>query len=138
MRTTARSVSALVLLVALAGCSEAQDAVDGAQGAVDSATKARDCVALAGDTLQSRIADAQQVDAQEVRQAADRLSERVGQIEDADLRTAAESLQAALVRASDAVAQGDTSAIRQSRDEAVAAARRTASECGIPVDRFLG
>ncbi|NHC13073.1 hypothetical protein [Motilibacter deserti] len=135
MRVRLGPAAALALLFVLAGCSDAQDAVN---DATTGAVKARDCAQLASDTLQSRIADAQQVDQQEVEQAAQRLADRIDQIQDTDLKSAAESLRASLQRAADAAAQGDTSALQKAREQAVAAARRAAGECGIPVDRFTG
>jgi len=135
MRPAARLLAPLVTLLAVAGCSDAKNAVN---DAADGANKAADCAALANDTLQSGVTDAQQLNQQDVKQAADRLSDRAAQIDDADLRSAAQSLQAALDRVADAVAKGDTSALAKARTQAETAAREAAGECGIPVDRFTG
>ena len=135
MRATASRLAPLVVLLAVAGCSDAKDAVN---DAASSANKAADCAALANDTLQSGVTDAQQLDPQDVQQAADRLSDRAATIDDADLRSAAQSLQDALGRVADAVAKGDTSALAKARTQAETAAREAAGECGIPVDRFTG
>lgn len=135
-RTTAAALAAPILsLFALTGCSDAQDALD---QTATSAGKARDCIAVAEQVTRSRLGAEGQLDEQDVSKAADELSDRAAQIEDTTLREAVQSLQDSLERAAQLGGDATPAQIEQARDRAVEAARRTADECGIPLERFTG
>ena len=128
------------VLLAVSGCSEAQQAVDQAEQTRDDVTsgasKVQECAALAADAARARLGQVGQVDAQAAREAADRVAERVGSISDADVRAAAEQLQGALVAAADVAERGDTQALDAARQQVTDAAKNAAQTCGLPEGAF--
>jgi hypothetical protein len=130
-RLAAGAVLTVAALLA-AGCSEARDAVDGATSA---AQKVRDCAGLAADAARAGIGE-RQVSVEDAQQAAQRVEQRVSEIDNADVRAAAERLQAALADAAEAVRTQDTSRLEEARQQVTDAARRAAESCDLPVEQF--
>jgi hypothetical protein len=131
MRATA---VALVLAVpALAGCEAAQQAQDIGQG-VD---KAADCAALVGELTGIDWSDVRQAPA-EAEQAAQRLDERLREVDDADVKAAGEALSDRVRQAADAAANADAADAQKALADVEAAARRLASACDVNVDQVGG
>jgi hypothetical protein len=131
MRATA---VALVLAVpALAGCEAAQQAQDIGQG-VD---KAADCAALVGELSGVDWSDVRRAPA-EAEQAAQRLDERLREVDDADVKAAGEALSDRVRQAADAAANADAADAQKALADVEAAARRLASACDVNVDQVGG
>ena len=125
---------ALVLAVpVLAGCDAAQQAQDIGQG-VD---KAADCAALVGELTGVDWSDVRQAPA-EAEQAAQRLDERLREVDDADVKAAGEALRDRVRQAADAAASADAADAQQALADVEAAARRLASACDVNVDQVGG
>jgi hypothetical protein len=125
---------ALALAVpVLAGCEAAQQAQDIGQG-VD---KAADCAALVGELTGVDWSDVRQAPA-EAEQAAQRLDERLREVDDADVKAAGEALRDRVRQAADAAASADAADAQQALADVEAAARRLASACDVNVDQVGG
>ena len=124
---TRRALALVLLPLALAtGCAQAQDTAD----------KVRDCAALASDVARSGL---QGVPTQEEAEAAvKRLDDRVEQLDSEEVRDAATVLRDRLRELQSAARSADPAAARQAADRARAAARDAAEACSLPVDQFLG
>jgi hypothetical protein len=122
---------ALVLAVpVLAGCEAAQQAQDIGQG-VD---KAADCAALVGELTGIDWSDVQQAPA-EAEQAAQKLDERLREVDDADVKQAGEALRDRVRELADAARNASAAEAQQALADVEAAARRLASTCGVNVDQ---
>ncbi|HZA83370.1 MAG TPA: hypothetical protein VFC13_18195, partial [Actinomycetes bacterium] len=84
-RGRAAAVALLLSVVVLAGCEAAQQASQG----VD---KAADCAALVGELTGVNWSDVRQAPA-EAEQAAERLDQRLREVDDADVKAAGEALR---------------------------------------------
>jgi outer membrane murein-binding lipoprotein Lpp len=125
---------ALVLAVpVLAGCDAAQQAQDIGQG-VD---KAADCAALVGELTGIDWSDVQQAPA-EAEQAAQRLDERLRDVNDADVKAAGEALRDRVRQLAEAAQNADAADARQALSDVEAAARRLAGACDVNVDQVGG
>jgi hypothetical protein len=133
-RSMRAAAVALVLAVpALAGCEAAQQAQDIGQG-VD---KAADCAALVGELTGVDWSDVRQAPA-EAEQAAQRLDERLREVDDADVKAAGEALSDRVRQAADAAANADAADAQKALADVEAAARRLASACDVNVDQVGG
>jgi hypothetical protein len=122
---------ALVLAVpVLTGCEAAQQAQDIGQG-VD---KAADCAALVGELTGINWSDVQQAPA-EAEQAAQKLDERLREVDDADVKQAGEALRDRVRELADAARNASAAEAQQALADVEAAARRLASTCGVNVDQ---
>ncbi|HJW59357.1 MAG TPA: hypothetical protein VJ931_06955 [Actinomycetota bacterium] len=125
---------ALVLAVpVLAGCDAAQQAQDIGQG-VD---KAADCAALVGELTGVSWSDVQQVPAQ-AEEAAEKLDQRLQEVDDADVKAAGEALRDRVRQLADAAQNADAADAQQALADVEAAARRLASACDVNVDQVGG
>jgi hypothetical protein len=125
---------ALVLAVpVLAGCDAAQQAQEVGQG-VD---KAADCAALVGELTGIDWSDVRQAPAQ-AEQAAQRLDERLREVNDADVKAAGEALRDRVRQLAEAARNADAADVQQALTDVEAAARRLASACNVNVDQVGG
>jgi hypothetical protein len=125
---------ALVLAVpVLAGCEAAQQAQDIGQG-VD---KAADCAALVSELTGINWNDVQQAPA-EAEQAAQKLDQRLREVNDADVRQAGEELRDRVRELADAARNASAADAQQALADVEAAARRLASACDVSVDQVGG
>jgi hypothetical protein len=129
----AAAVALVLALPALAGCEAAQQAQDIGQG-VD---KAADCAALVGELTGVDWSDVRQAPA-EAEQAAQRLDERLREVDDADVKAAGEALSARVRQAADAAANADAADAQKALADVEAAARRLAGACDVNVDQVGG
>jgi hypothetical protein len=122
---------ALVLAVPLlAGCDAAQQAQQG----VD---KAADCAGLVGELSGIDWNDVRQAPAQ-AEQAAQRLDERLREVDDADVKRAGEALRDRVRSLAEAARNADAADSRKALADVEAAARRLASTCCVDVDQVGG
>jgi hypothetical protein len=122
---------ALVLAVPLlAGCDAAQQAQQG----VD---KAADCAGLVGELSGIDWNDVRQAPAQ-AEQAAQRLDQRLREVDDADVKRAGEALRDRVRSLAEAARNADAADSRKALADVEAAARRLASTCGVDVDQVGG
>jgi hypothetical protein len=122
---------ALVLAVPLlAGCDAAQQAQQG----VD---KAADCAGLVGELSGIDWNDVRQAPA-EAEQAAQRLDQRLREVDDADVKRAGEALRDRVRSLAEAARNADAADSRKALADVEAAARRLASTCGVDVDQVGG
>jgi predicted small secreted protein len=134
MRTRkAAAVGLLLAVPVLAGCETAQQAQEVGQG-VD---KAADCAALVGELTGVDWGDVQRAPA-EAEQAAQRLDQRLREVDDADVKQAGEALRDRVQQLADAAAKADTADAQQALADVEAAARRLASACDVNVDQVGG
>ena len=125
---------ALVLAVPfLAGCEAAQQAQEVGQG-VD---KAADCAGLVGELSGIDWGDVRQAPA-EAEQAAQRLDQRLREVDDADVKQAGEALRDRVRQLADAAGSADAADAQKALAEVEAAARRLASACDVNVDQVGG
>jgi hypothetical protein len=125
---------ALVLAVpVLTGCEAAQQAQDIGQG-VD---KAADCAALVGELSGINWTDVQQAPA-EAEQAAQKLDQRLREVDDADVKQAGEALRDRVRELADAARNASAAEAQQALADVEAAARRLATTCGVNVDQVGG
>jgi outer membrane murein-binding lipoprotein Lpp len=128
------AVIALVLAApVLAGCEAAQQAQEIGQG-VD---KAADCAGLVGELTGIDWSDVQRAPA-EAEQAAQRLDQRLREVDDADVRQAGEALRDRVRELADAAANASAADAREALADVEAAARRLASTCGVDVNQVGG
>jgi hypothetical protein len=133
MRRTSAVVA--VGLFSLAACGEVRETADQVASGAD---VVRDCAVLATDAAQVRLESLEQVDAQDVQQAAEQLGEDVATIDDAEVRAAAERLQEGLEQAAQAAREGDATALEDARQEVTDAFAEAAQACDVPVEEFTG
>ena len=121
-RTAAAGLSVLLL----SSCSQAQDV----------ASRTTDCAGLASDVASAGL-DRTPSQA-EAERAVDRLDERIGQLKNEDVKSAAGTLRDRLREVQEAARNGDPAAAQRAAAQARDAARRAAQACGVPADQFLG
>jgi hypothetical protein len=126
-------VAVLLAVPLLAGCEAAQQAREVGQG-VD---KARDCAALVGELTGIDWSDVRRAPA-EAERAAQRLDERLREVNDADVKAAGEALRDRVRRLADAARSADAADIQRALADVEAAARRLASTCGVDVSQVGG
>jgi predicted small secreted protein len=126
----AAAVALLLSVVVLAGCEAAQQAGQG----VD---KAADCAALVGELTGVNWSDVRQAPA-EAEQAAERLDQRLREVDDADVKAAGEALRDRVRQLADAARSADAADVTRAVAEVEAAARRLASTCGVDVNQVGG
>ena len=125
---------ALVLAVpVLAGCEAAQQAQEVGQG-VD---KAADCAALVGELTGINWTDVQQAPA-EAEQAAQKLDQRLREVDDAEVRQAGEALRDRVRELADAARNASAADVQQALADVEAAARQLASTCGVDAGEVGG
>jgi argininosuccinate lyase len=125
---------ALVLAVpALAGCEAAQQAQEVGQG-VD---RTRDCAALIGELAGVDWRDVRHAPA-EAEQAAQRLDQRLREVDDADVKRAGEALRDRVRSLADVAGSADTADAQRALADVESAARRLASACDVNVDQVGG
>jgi predicted small secreted protein len=129
-RRRAATVALLLSVVVLAGCEAAQQASQG----VD---KAADCAALVGELSGVDWSDVRQAPA-EAEQAAERLDQRLREVDDADVKAAGEALRDRVRQLADAARSADAADVTGAVAEVEAAARRLASTCGVDVNQVGG
>jgi hypothetical protein len=125
--------AALALVLAapvLAGCDAAQQAGQG----VD---KAADCAGLVGELTGVDWNDVRQAPAQ-AEQAAQRLDQRLREVDDADVKQAGEALRDRVRRLAEAAGNADAADAQQALADVEAAARRLAAACDVNVDQVGG
>ena len=125
-RTARAAVGVALVLAATAGCSEA----------VDTASRVRDCAALASDVAASGLGAAPSL--AQAEQAVRRLDERIATLGDGEVKTAATTLRDRLTDLVAAARGGDAAAISSAAAAARTAAEQAARTCGLPVEQFLG
>jgi outer membrane murein-binding lipoprotein Lpp len=129
----AAAVAVVLAVPVLAGCEAAQQAQDIGQG-VD---KAADCAALVGELTGINWTDVQQAPA-EAEQAAQKLDQRLREVDDADVKQAGEALRDRVRELADAARNASAAEAQQALADVEAAARRLASTCGVNVDQVGG
>jgi outer membrane murein-binding lipoprotein Lpp len=117
----------------LAGCDAAQQAQEISQG-VD---KAADCAGMVGELTGIDWSDVQRAPA-EAEQAAQRLDQRLREVDDADVKRAGEALRDRVRQLADAAANASAADAREALDDVEAAARRLGSICGVEADQVGG
>ena len=128
------AVVALVLAVpVMAGCEAAQQAQEIGQG-VD---RAADCAALVGELTGINWSDVQQAPA-EAEQAAQKLDQRLREVNDADVKQAGEALRDRVRELADAARNASAADVQQALADVEAAARRLATTCGVDVGQVGG
>jgi hypothetical protein len=133
-RSLRAAAVALVLSVPLlAGCEAAQQAQDIGQG-VD---KAADCAGLVGELTGINWNDVREAPA-EAEQAAQKLDQRLREVDDADVRQAGETLRDRVRELADAARNASAADVQQALADVEAAARRLATTCGVNVDQVGG
>jgi outer membrane murein-binding lipoprotein Lpp len=129
----AAAVAVVLAVPILAGCEAAQQAQEIGQG-VD---KAADCTGLVGELTGIDWSDVQRAPA-EAEQAAQRLDQRLREVDDADVKQAGEALRDRVRQLADAAANASAADTREALADVEAAARRLASTCGVDVDQVGG
>jgi hypothetical protein len=129
----AAAVAVVLAVPVLAGCEAAQQAQDIGQG-VD---KAADCAALVGELTGINWTDVQQAPA-EAEQAAQKLDQRLREVDDADVKQAGEALRDRVRELADAARNASAAEAQQALADVEAAARRLATTCGVNVDQVGG
>jgi hypothetical protein len=133
-RSLRAAAVALVLAVpVLAGCEAAQQAQEIGQG-VD---KAADCAGLVGELTGINWNDVREAPA-EAEQAAQKLDQRLREVDDADVRQAGEALRDRVRELADAARNASPADAQQALADVEAAARRLATTCGVDVDQVGG
>ena len=119
-----RALAVAVVLAAplLAGCEAAQQAQQG----VD---KAADCAGLVGELTGVDWSDVRKAPA-EAEQAAQKLDQRLREVDDADVKAAGEALRDRVSQLADAARDASTADAQKALDNVEAAARRLAGEIG--------
>jgi hypothetical protein len=129
----ALAVAVVLAVPVLAGCEAAQQAQDVGQG-VD---KARDCAGLIGELTGVNWGDVRRAPA-EAEQAAQKLDQRLREVNDADVKQAGEALRDRVRRLADAARSADAADAQKALADVEAAARRLASACDVNVDQVGG
>ena len=132
-RLRAAAVAVVLAVPVLAGCEAAQQAQEIGQG-VD---KAADCAGLVGELTGINWSDVQQAPA-EAEQAAQKLDQRLREVDDADVKQAGEALRDRVRELADAARNASAAEAQQALADVEAAARRLATTCGVNVDQVGG
>jgi hypothetical protein len=131
LRTAA--VAVVLAMPVLAGCEAAQQAQEIGQG-VD---KAADCAGLVGELTGVDWNDVRQAPAQ-AEQAADKLDQRLREVDDADVRQAGETLRDRVRQLADAARNASPADAQRALADVETAARRLASTCGVDAGEVGG
>ena len=123
-------VAVLAVPALLSGCEAAQQAQQG----VD---KAADCAALIGELTGIDWSDVRKAPA-EAEQAAQKLDQRLREVDDADVKAAGEALRDRVSQLADAARDASTADAQKALDNVEAAARRLAGACDVNVDQVGG
>ena len=129
----AAAVAVVLAVPLLAGCEAAQQAQEIGQG-VD---KAADCAGLVGELTGVDWNDVRQAPAQ-AEQAADKLDQRLREVDDADVKQAGEALRDRVRALADAARNASAADAQKALADVEAAARRLASTCGVDVGEVGG
>ncbi|HWD45588.1 MAG TPA: hypothetical protein VHM23_18075 [Actinomycetota bacterium] len=129
----AATVAVVMAVPLLAGCEAAQQAQDIGQG-VDKAT---DCAGLVGELTGIDWSDVRQAPA-EAEQAADKLDQRLREVDDADVKQAGEALRDRVRQLADAARNASAADAQQAVADVETAARRLASTCGVDAGEVGG
>ena len=129
----AAAVAVVLAVPVLAGCEAAQQAQEVGQG-VD---KAADCAGLVGELTGVDWNDVRQAPAQ-AEQAADKLDQRLREVDDADVKQAGEALRDRVRALADAARNASAADAQKALADVEAAARRLASTCGVDVGEVGG
>jgi hypothetical protein len=129
----AAAVGLLLAVPVLAGCEAAQQAQEVGQG-VD---KAADCAALVGELTGVNWGDVQRAPA-EAEQAAQKLDQRLREVDDADVRQAGEALRDRVQQLAEAARNAEAADAQRALADVEAAARQLASACNVNVDQVGG
>ena len=129
----ATAVALVLAAPLLAGCEAAQQAQDIGQG-VD---KAADCAGLVGELTGVDWNDVGKAPAK-AEQAADKLDQRLREVDDADVKQAGEALRDRVRDLADAARNASAAEAQQALADVEAAARRLATTCGVNVDQVGG
>jgi predicted small secreted protein len=126
----ALAVAVVLAAPLLAGCEAAQQAQQG----VD---KAADCAGLVGELTGIDWNDVRAAPAK-AEAAANKLDQRLREVDDADVKRAGEALRDRVRRMAHAARSADAADARKALADVEAAARRLASACGVDVDQVGG
>ena len=129
----AAAVAVVLAVPVLAGCEAAQQAQDIGQG-VD---KAADCAALVGELTGIDWNDVRQAPAR-AEEAAQKLDQRLREVDDADVKQAGEALRDRVRELADAARNASAAEAQQALVDVEAAARRLATTCGVNVEQVGG
>jgi hypothetical protein len=129
----AAAVAVALAVPVLAGCDAAQQAQDIGQG-VD---KAADCAALVGELTGIDWNDVRRAPAR-AEEAAQKLDQRLREVDDADVKQAGEALRDRVRELADAARSADAADAQAALDDVEAAARRLAGACDVNVDQVGG
>jgi hypothetical protein len=129
----AAAVALVLVMPVLAGCEAAQQAQEVGQG-VD---KAADCAGLVGELTGIDWNDVRRAPA-EAEQAADKLDQRLREVDDADVKQAGEALRDRVRQLADAARNASAADAQRALDDVEAAARRLAGACDVNVDQVGG
>ena len=129
-RARAAAVALVLAVPLLAGCDAAQEVGQG----VD---RAADCAGLVGELTGVDWNDVQQAPA-EAEQAAQKLDQRLREVDDADVKAAGEALRDRVRQLADAARNADAADAQRALDNVEAAARRLASACDVNADQVGG
>ena len=129
----AAAVAVVRAMPVLAGCEAAQQAQDVGQG-VD---KAADCAGLVSELSGVDWNDVRQAPA-EADQAADKLDQRLREVDDADVKQAGEDLRDRVRELADAARNASAADAQEALADVEAAARRLASTCGVDAGEVGG
>jgi outer membrane murein-binding lipoprotein Lpp len=129
----AAAVAVVLAVPLLAGCEAAQQAQEIGQG-VD---KAADCAGLVSELTGVNWTDVRQAPA-EAEQAADKLDQRLREVNDADVKQAGEALRDRVRELADAARNASAADAQRALADVEAAARRLASTCGVDAGEVGG
>jgi hypothetical protein len=129
----AAAVAVVLAVPVLAGCEAAQQAQEIGQG-VD---KAADCAGLVGELTGVDWNDVRKAPAK-AEQAADKLDQRLREVDDADVKRAGEALRDRVRELADAARNASAADAQRALADVEAAARRLASTCGVDVGEVGG
>jgi hypothetical protein len=129
----AAAVAVVLAVPLLAGCEAAQQAQEIGQG-VD---KAADCAGLVGELTGVDWNDVGKAPA-EAEQAADKLDQRLREVDDADVKQAGEALRDRVRALADAARNASPADVQKALADVEAAARRLASTCGVDAGEVGG
>jgi hypothetical protein len=129
----AAAVAMVLAVPLLAGCGAAQQAQEIGQG-VD---KAADCAGLVGELTGVDWNHVRQAPA-EAERAADKLDQRLREVDDADVKRAGEALRDRVRALADAARNASAADAQRALADVEAAARRLASTCGVDAGEVGG
>ena len=124
------ALAVILALPVLAGCEAAQQAQQGVG-------KAADCAGLVGELTGVDWNDVRTAPAK-AEQAAQRLDQRLREVDDAQVKRAGAALRDRVRRMAEAARSADPADARTALVDVEAAARRLAAACGVGVDQVGG